>query len=317
MNTSQKASRTLIVLAFTAVYLVWGSTYLAIRIVVETLPAFTSAAVRFIIAGGILAALLAAKGIPLPGRAQWKHAAVSGALLLVGGNGLVVWAEKSLSSAFAALLVALAPVWFAVLDWLRPGGLRPRLKTVVGIVVGFLGVALLVRGNNTAHGASTLAGSIAVIFAGISWASGSLYSKHSPNSGNIWMNAAAQMLCGGVGLALVGLLLREPQHTDWSAISARSVWALAYLVVFGSWVGFSAYIWLLKNVSSASVSTYAYVNPLIAVFLGWAVLHETVTPSMLLGAMVIIAGVVIITLPALPLSKREAAPLPLALSRSR
>jgi drug/metabolite transporter (DMT)-like permease len=317
MNTSQQASRTLVVLAFTSVYLVWGSTYLAIRIVVETLPAFTSAAVRFVIAGGLLAALLVAKGTPLPGRAQWKHAAVSGTLLLVGGNGLVVWAEKSLSSSFAALLVALAPVWFALLDWLRPGGLRPRLKTIAGIVVGFVGVTLLVRGNNSAHGASTLAGSIAVIFAGISWASGSLYSKHSPGAGSIWMNAAAQMLCGGVGLAVVGLLLGEPQQTNWSAISARSIWALAYLVVFGSWVGFSAYIWLLKNVSAASVSTYAYVNPLIAVFLGWAVLHETVTPSMLMGAMVIVAGVAIITLPAFTRPKRDPAPLPLALGRSR
>lgn len=296
MNTSHPPSRTLIVLAFAAIYLIWGSTYLAIRIVVETLPAFTSAAVRFLVAGGLLLAFLFLRGTPLPSRAQWKHSLISGTLLLVGGNGLVVWAEKSIASSLAALLVALAPIWFALLDWLRPGGVRPRFKTVAGIAVGFVGVSLLVRGNGTPHH-STLLGSIAVIVAGISWAAGSLFTKHSPNTGSPWMNAAAQMTCGGAGLAVVGLLLGEIQSTHWPAVSARSLGWLAYLVVFGSWVGFSAYVWLLKVVSASRVSTYAYVNPLIAVFLGWLVLDEKFTPRMLAGALVVVAGVLIINLP--------------------
>lgn len=295
MNTPHP-SRTLVILAFAAIYLVWGSTYLAIRVVVETLPAFTSAAIRFMTAGALLLAFLAIKGIPLPNRAQWRHSLVSGTLLLVGGNGLVVWAEKSISSGLAALLVALAPVWFALIDWLRPGGVRPRLKTVLGVIVGFIGVTLLVR-NNASHASTSLAGPAAVILAGISWAAGSLYSKHSPNSGSPWMNAAAQMICGGLGLSLVGLLLGEPASTDWSRISLRSIGALVYLVIFGSWVGFSAYIWLLKAVSASRVSTYAYVNPLIAVFLGWAFLNEPVTSRMLAGALIVLFGVLVINLP--------------------
>jgi drug/metabolite transporter (DMT)-like permease len=295
-NSSSQPSRLLLVLAFAAVYIVWGSTYLAIHVVVDTLPAFTSAAIRFVIAGGLLLMLLAVKGTQLPSPAQWRHSLISGTLMLVGGNGLVVWAEKSISSSLAALLVALAPVWFALLDWLRPGGVRPQLKTVMGIVVGFIGVAILVRPGDNAAG-NTVPGSIAVVFAGLCWAGGSLYSKYSPNSGSPWMNAAAQMLCGGAGLAVVGLLLGEPAATPWGQVSAASVISLLYLIVFGSWIGFSAYLWLLRNVSATQVSTYAYVNPVIAVFLGWAFLEETITSSMIAGAMVVLAGVAIISIP--------------------
>ena len=287
------------VLAFAAVYLVWGSTYLAIRVVVETLPPFLSAGVRFTIAGGLLFSFLISRGFAKPSPDQWRHAIVTGALLLVGGNGLVMWAERSIPSGLTALIIALTPVWFALLDWLRPHGARPRFKTIIGIVIGFIGVVLLVNGRAvTAHEANHWWGVLALIGAGIAWASGSLYSKYTPNSASPWMNAAAQMICGGAGLLLLGLLLGEPVRTDWSQVSGRSLWALAYLIVFGAWIGFSAYVWLLKATTPARVSTYAYVNPVIAVFLGWAFLNESVTAHMLWGALIVLAGVITITVPA-------------------
>ncbi len=301
MNTpiaTASPSRIVFIVAFAAIYLIWGSTYLAIRVVVETLPPFLSAGVRFVIAGGLLFMFLTARGLARPTRPQWRNALITGVLLLVGGNGLVVWAEQSISSGFTALLVALAPVWFALLDWLRPRGVRPRWKTVVGILIGFGGVVMLVSGRSAAaHGSGDGWGALAVILAGLCWAGGSLYSKHSHNTISPWMNSAAQMLCGGLALLLVGTLLGEPIRTDWTRVSGRSLTALAYLIVFGSWIGFSAYVWLLKASTPSRVSTYAYVNPVIAIFLGWALLDETVNSHMLWGALVILVGVITITIP--------------------
>ena len=288
----------LVVLAFAAVYVVWGSTYLAIRVAVETLPPFLSAGVRFLIAGGVLFAFLIARGFSKPSPDQWRHAMVTGALLLVGGNGLVMWAERSINSGFTALLIALTPVWFALLDWLRPQGVRPQLKTVIGIIIGFVGVIQLVNGRaTTALNANQWWSALAILGAGFCWASGSLYSKYTRNSATPWMNAAAQMICGGAGLLLAGVVLGEPFRTDWARISGRSLAALGYLIVFGSWIGFSAYVYLLKVSTPTRVSTYAYVNPVIAVFLGWALLGESITAHMLWGALVILVGVITITIP--------------------
>ena len=290
----------MIVAAFTAVYAVWGSTYLAIRVVVESLPPFLAGAVRFLVAGVALVVVLKIRGVPsLTGR-QWKHAVVTGTLLLVGGNGLVMWAEKTVPSGLTALLIALTPVWFALLDWARPGGLAPRMKTVAGIVVGFVGVIMLVTARSAgpdARSAGDWLGAVAIIVAGAFWASGSLYSKYNPNTASPWMNSAAQMIGGGAGLLVLSLGLGEPFTTRWAGVTQRSLAALAYLIVFGSWIGFSAYIYLLKHCKPSTVSTYAYVNPVIAVFLGWLILGETLSVGMLWGAAVVVAGVVIITLP--------------------
>lgn len=292
------APRTMLIGAFLIIYVIWGSTYLAIRVVVETLPAFVSAGARFLVAGGALFAWLAWRGTTRPTRTQWRHAVITGTLMLVGGNGLVVWAERSLSSGLTAVIVALAPVWFALLDWLRPSGVRPQLRSVIGIALGFAGVTMLVtsRGDSAA-GHTDLVSAVAVVVAGISWAAGSLYSKHVPSAPSPWMAAAAQMIGGGAGLLLVGVLIGEPWRTDWAHVSTRSLGALAYLVVAGSWIAFSAYIWLLKESTPARVSTYAYVNPVIAVLLGWLLLGETLTPRMCSAAAVILAGVIIITIP--------------------
>ena len=300
-NTTRPA-RALLFLAFAIVYAVWGSTYLAIRVAVETLPPFLSGAARFLIAGGALLAFLRLRGVPSPNALQWRRSIVAGVLMLVGGNGLVVWAEKSISSGFAALLVALTPIWFALLDWARPAGVRPQGKTVLGVLIGFSGIALLVNGEARVNGAWLAA--MAVIVAGMCWAGGSLYSKHAPSTDSPWMNAATQMFSGGVGLLAVGLLFGEPFRTEWSAISARSLFALAYLIVFGSWIAFSAYVWLLQVSTPSRVSTYAYVNPVIAVFLGWALLGEQVTGRMFVGMLVILAGVTIITIQQRPAPQR-------------
>lgn len=296
--TAPHASRTLIIAAFAAVYIVWGSTYLAIRVAVETLPPFLAAACRFLVAGGALFAFLKLRGMPSLDRQQWCHAAVSGTLLLVGGNGLVMWAEKTIPSGLTALLVALAPVWFALLNWMRPHGVRPELRTVAGIVVGFVGVIMLVATpDSSAQHAGHWMGALAILIAGASWAGGSLYSKYNPNTASPWMNSAAQMIAGGAGLLLLGTLFGEPFTTDWSRITGRSLAALGYLIAFGSWIGFSAYVYLLKTCKPSAVSTYAYVNPVIAVFLGWLILGETFNMRMLWGAAVVVTGVIIISLP--------------------
>ena len=297
-NHPNHPPRTLLLLAFAVIYVVWGSTYLAIRVVVETMPPFLSAAARFLIAGVLFLAFLVWRGMPFPGRREWQLASVTGLLLCVGGNGLVVWAEKSISSGLAALLVALTPVWFALLDWVRPGGKRPEVKTVLGIAIGFAGVILLVNGRSGADSnAGSLIAALAVVAAGISWAVGSLYARYAGRAESPWMNAAAQMICGGAGLLVLSLALGEPSQVQWNAISARSIVAFVYLIVFGSWLGFSTYVWLLRVSTPSRVSTYAYVNPIIAVFLGWLILGETVSGRMLIGACVVVAGVVAITLP--------------------
>lgn len=297
-HSPTKAPTAMLLAAFATIYILWGSTYTAIRIVVETLPPFLAAGVRFLIAGSLMLAVLAARGTPLPSRALWRHATVTGTLMLVGGNGLVMWAERTLSSGFTALLIALVPVWFALLDWARPCGVRPQLKTVAGIFVGFLGIALLVQARGGfASMNGQWAGTLAIIVSGFCWAGGTLCAKYQPNTASPWMTSAAQMLCGGVGLMLVALLRGEPWRTDWSQVSGRSVAALGYLIVFGSWIAYSAYVWLLHHTTPARLSTYAYVNPIIAVFLGWILLGEKVNKGMLWAAAIIVIGVATITVP--------------------
>ncbi|MFO1476094.1 MAG: EamA family transporter [Verrucomicrobiota bacterium] len=292
-------SRLRILLAFATVYLVWGSTYLGMRVAVSALPPFFMAGVRFLIAGGVLFAFLRWRGAPWPPAAHWKYGAISGFFLLVTGNGLVVWAEQTVPSGLASLLVAVAPAWFALIDWLRPGGSRPTRATLLGIVIGFAGVALLV-GPSGASGRADIAGAVALLAAGLSWAGGSLYAKHATGGGSPWMNAALQMICGGAALLLTGLAVGDFGRLDWQRVTARGLGALAYLVVFGSWVGYSAYIWLLKVCKPAHVATYAYVNPVIAVLLGALILGEPLTARVFVAAALILAGVVVTTLPARP-----------------
>jgi len=235
-------------------------------------------------------------GAPAPSKAHWISASIAAVLLLGVGNGGVNWAEQQVPSGLTALIIAGTPVWFAIFDWLRPGGMRPGLQTVIGIAVGFVGVTLLVSSRDTMGGTTATATGVAVlVLASAGWAAGSLYTKYTPHPASPLMTAAQQMIAGGVVLLIASVALGELPAMQWSRISARSAWAFFYLTTIGSLVGFSTFAWLLKNTTPARLSTYAYVNPLVAVFLGWAIGGEALTAGMLWAAAVIVLGVVIIT----------------------
>ncbi|MEW5926699.1 MAG: drug/metabolite exporter YedA [Gemmatimonadota bacterium] len=290
------ASRAQVVAAFAAVYVVWGSTYLAILFAIETIPPFLMAGARFLVSGAALYAWTRSRGAPRPTRANWRAAAVVGAFLLVGGNGGVVWAEQRVPSGLAALLVATVPLWMVLLDWWRGGGARPRGRTWAGIAVGFLGLGILVGpAELLGGGAADPLGAGVLVLASVLWAIGSVYSRRAALPESPFQATAMEMLAGGALLVLVGSAAGEWGRLDPAAVSGRSLLALAYLVVFGSCVGFTAYIWLLRHVEVAKVSTYAYVNPVVAVFLGWLLAGEPVTARTLAAAAVIVVAVAFIT----------------------
>lgn len=296
------SKRNLIVLiaAFAAVYVIWGSTYLAIKYAIETLPTFLMAGIRFTVAGSILFAWARlSPGYEKPKLVHWWTSLIVGVLLLGIGNGGVVWGENYISSSLAALLVATTPFWIVALAWLFMGNRRPNLKVAAGLLVGFLGVWLLIAGRDAAgDGASNgqLFGIIAVLIATLGWAIGSLYGSRAQTVKSPALAAGMQMLAGGFILLVVGTVMGEWSTFDPAAVSLNSWLALVYLIVFGAIVAFTAYSWLLKNVAPAAVSTYAYVNPAIAVLLGWAIAGETLTGQMLAGAAVIVISVALVTL---------------------
>lgn len=289
------------VLAFATVYLVWGSTYLAIRVAVETMPPFALAAVRFALAGSILFAVLRLRGLTWPTRRQWRDAFISGVFLLLGGNGLVTWAEQTIPSSITALLIGSGPVFVVLVEWAWPGGARPSPITFSAMLLGFAGVAWLAAPwENTGAGTLDPAGVAAILFACFSWAIGSIYGRHVRDPAPPFSAAAAQMLAGSVALALVATMRGEFSAWELSATTARSWAAFAYLVLVGSLAGYSAFVWLVKHSTAARTATYAYVNPVVAVFLGWLLLEEPVTGRTLAASAVILAAVVIVTLSKAP-----------------
>lgn len=281
--------------AFTALYLIWGSTYLGMRIGIETIPPFLLAGTRFLIAGAILFTIARLTGNPLPTRRQWGSAAIVGTLLLLLGNGGVVWSQQFVASSIAALIVGAEPLWVSVLDWLRPGGKRPGAIVAVGLVMGFVGVTLLIAPGRSEPGSVDLVSAIVLMIAIIGWAVGSIYSRNADTARSPIMATGANMLMGSLGLLGASALTGEMATFELSQVSARSLIAWSYLIVFGAVCGFTAYIWLLKNTSLAAASTYAYVNPLVAMFLGWAFANETITVRTMTAAAVIISGVVLIS----------------------
>jgi drug/metabolite transporter (DMT)-like permease len=287
-----------VLFAFSAVYFIWGSTYLAILFGIETLPPFLMAGVRFLIAGGLLYAWARLHGRALrPTRDHWIATAVVGLLLLLGGNGLVVWSETRVASGVTALLVGIVPCWMVLLDWLRPGGARPSRQVVFGLMLGLTGLIWLIGPDSLMGGGrADLLGAAAVLLASFSWAAGSIYLRHAKMPPAPFLSTAMQMLAGGAALLVLGLGLGEPWRFDPAAFSPRSILALLYLIVFGSIVAFTAYVWLLRVSTPTRVSTYAYVNPVVAVFLGWALADEALTVRMLVAAAVIVSGVALITL---------------------
>ena len=290
-------SRALVVTAFGAVYLIWGSTYLFIRFAVQELPPFLVGGARFLVAGTILLLLARVGAEPTPTPRETRSAATGGLLLLLGGNGAVVWAVQRVPSGLAALIVATLPVWMVLIEWLRPGGGRPRTGVFAGILLGLAGIALLLDPGSlgTAESVDPL-GALVLCLGSVSWAAGSIYMRNVPMPRSAFASNGIQMLAGGIGLAMLGTIAGELHRLDIGAASPRALLSVAYLMVFGSLIGFTAYTFILRVSSPARVSTYAYVNPVVAVFLGWAFAREPVTPRTLAAAAVILASVAIVTL---------------------
>jgi drug/metabolite transporter (DMT)-like permease len=305
MTSSSKNSPPLValILGLLTLYIVWGSTYLAIRVAVETLPPFLMSAARFFVSGIILAcAISATTGFRITLR-QCRDNALVGAFLLLGGNGLVSWSEQKIPSGIATLIVSLSPLFLVLLDWLvlkLSGGKRgeaPTPLTFAGIALGFAGLVMLLgpelnRGTDSELDIFRVS---ALVFACLFWSGGSLISRYAQEPAQPFTAAAVQMLFGGLWLGIAGVLAGETTDVNVADFSSRSLLAWGYLVTVGSLLGFTTFVWLMKHYSPALVATYAYINPLVAVFLGWWILDESVGARVVSASAVIIAGVGLIT----------------------
>jgi drug/metabolite transporter (DMT)-like permease len=289
------ASATQVVVAFALVYVVWGSTYLAIRVAVESLPILLYAGVRFLVAGAVLYGVFALRGLPRITARHWRDAAIVGALLLLGGNGMVSVAERTVPSGIAAVIIATVPLAMVLLNW-ASSRRRPSAPLLGAIGLGLAGVALLVGpSGSAASGRVDPVGAGLLVLASVSWAAGSLYSSRAAIPSSPLLATGMQELAGGALLILAGALTGEVASLDPGAFTGRSLIALLYLIAFGSLVGFTAYIWLLRHVAPELVSTYAFVNPVIAVFLGWMVLGEEISLRTIVASGIIVLAVAIIT----------------------
>ncbi|HKW34686.1 MAG TPA: EamA family transporter [Candidatus Acidoferrum sp.] len=294
-SPASTGSRTLLLASFAAVYVIWGSTYLAIRIGVETVPPLMLAGLRHFTVGVLLYPLLRWKTCVRPTATHWKTAVVTGCLLLFIGNGGVSWSEQVVPSGITALLVTMVSLWLVIVDWLRPGGHRPVPKVFLGLVLGFAGVALLVGPAHLGGSERVDLGGVAVlVIACFSWACGSIYAKHGGMPNSALLGVAMQSLAGGVVLLFAGLVSGEFHRFHFAAVSWRSWAALAYLVVFGSGIGLSAYLYILQKSTAARVATYALVNPVVALFLGWLAADEIISLRTVVAAVIILTAVVLV-----------------------
>ena len=289
------ASRTSLLLAFAAIYLIWGSTYLAIRVAVETLPPFLMAGTRFLVAGALLYSWLTLKRRARATPRQWFDNLVVGALLLVGGNGLVVWAEQAIPSGITTLIISISPLFMVMLDWMLPKGTRPTWPTFTGLALGFGGLVLLIGGGVPGGVPLDLWRCAGLMLACVTWTIGSLYSRYTREPAEPLTAATLQMLLGGALMLLVGLGRGEAAGFHPADLTSRAITAWSYLVIAGSLIAFPSYVYLLKHTTPARVSTYAYVNPVVAVFLGWLILREPVTGRTLVASAIIVTAVAIIT----------------------
>jgi drug/metabolite transporter (DMT)-like permease len=297
VNDRHHASRAQIVAAFASIYTVWGSTYLAIRYADETIPPFLMAAVRFLVSGVLLYAWARYRGAARPTRTHWRNATIAGGLLLLGGNGAVVWAEQFVPSGLTALLVSILPFWLVIIEWVRPPRQTPRAAVIVGLIVGFIGIVVLVGpGDLGGHGDISVTGAVVLIIGSLSWAMGSFFSRDAalPESG--LLTTGMEMLGGGLLLTIVGFGAGELGSFHVADVSRASALGLLYLITFGSLIGFTSYIWLLDKVSPAQLGTYAYVNPVVAVLLGWAIAGEKLSLRTGVAAAIVICAVALITI---------------------
>jgi drug/metabolite transporter (DMT)-like permease len=292
----KKSMKTKIWIALLAIYTVWGSTYLAIRFTIETIPPFLSAGIRFLVAGTILMIWRRAAGDVVPTARQWRSAAIVGILLLLGGNGLVSFAELRIASGIAALIVGTVPLWLVLIEAIRPGGVRPTPLSILGLLIGFGGIYLLVGPEDLSS--TTLQfdafGIGTVMLAAFLWSLGSIYSRGADLPSSSLMGTSAEMVIGGLALLAFSASVGEWRGLDFTTVSTSSWIGLAYLITFGSLIGFVSYTWLLKNAPVSLVATYAYVNPLVAVFLGAWLANETLNARILVAALIIIGSVVLI-----------------------
>ena len=290
------ASKTKLALAFAALYTIWGSTYLAIKFAIETIPPYLMSAGRFIVSGLILYLWSRWRGSEAPSRRQWRDAAIVGTMLLGLGNGAVGWAEQRVPSGITALLVASVPMWAVLIDWWRPHGKRPSVIVAIGLLIGLAGVGILAAPQFGGASPGAGLGATVLIFGSISWAAGSIYSRQSDRPSSALMSTALQMIAGSASLLLIGIVLGELGRLDFSAVTMKSFLGWAYLVTFGGLVGFTAYAFVLRETTPAKATTYAYVNPIVAVLLGWAFANEPLTMRTMVAAGIILAGVAMISL---------------------
>ncbi len=293
---TSRPSPVALVAAFAAIYLIWGSTYLAIRWGVAEIPPFLMAGVRFSGAGLAFVAWAGYQRAARPTARDWMMTGLVGVLMAAGGNGLVTWALQRVPSGLGALLVSMVPFWVALADWWRPGGARPPARVILGLVLGFAGVALLVNPSGTAS-AGTLdpVGAGTIVVASLLWAAGSVCSRHVPQPRSQALSSGMQMLCGGVVLLALSVFWGELAGLDWGAVSPAAFGAWAYVAVFGS-VAYGCYLWLLKASIPAKAATYAYVNPVIALVLGYFLANEALSAwSLGCSAVVVVAVLLVVS----------------------
>src|SRR6266508_4540482 len=293
--TLWRQMKTKIWIALLALYIVWGSTYLAIRFSVETIPPFLHAALRFLISGAILFIWRRMAGDPAPTLSNWKSTAIVGAALLLGGNGLVAWAEQSVPSGIAALMISTSPFWLVLFEALRTG-VKPTWHSILGLIVGFGGVFLLIGPAEITGGEGSFDtfGIILLLLAPLFWSLGSIYARGADMPKSTLLSTGMQMLTGAVALFIVSVVKGELNGFSLGLVSMRSWLGLAYLITFGSLIGFVSYGWLLHNAPVSLFSTYAYVNPVVAVFLGNLFAAEPLNGRTMVAAAIIIESVIFI-----------------------
>lgn len=286
---------TMMVLAFIALYFIWGSTYLAIQIASETMPPLTMLGLRFGVAGFLMLGWLKLRGKKMPSLKQWWAAFIVGSLMLCLGTGSVALAMQHIPTGLTALLLTTVPLWMVLIDWIWKGGARPSIIFFGGFALGLLGVFLLVDPATFSEGLQVDAiAMLGVLGGAIFWSAGSIQGKSCNLPDDPFLATAMQMAGGGIALLMAGFAIGEDVIISFDILSERSVFAWLYLLVFGSFIAFSAYIWLMRNTTPAKVSTYAYVNPVVAMYLGWAFANEEITSRILLASMLLISAVVIV-----------------------
>jgi drug/metabolite transporter (DMT)-like permease len=291
------SKKTTVIIAFTALYLIWGSTYLGIKFSIETIPPFLMAGARFVLAGLIMYAIAWSQGIGRSTWANWRTSLIIGACLLLGGNGGVTISEKYIDSGLAALIVAIVPIYIVVLGWATGMASRPTPIMWMGLAGGFLGVGILFGPGLHFHsvgGRNPVIGILILLVTTFIWSAGSLYSRVAKHAPSPFLTAAQQMICGGILLLVAGVVTGELPQFHPSSISRLSLFSFIYLVFIGAVVGYTAYIWLLRHCDPAKVATYAYVNPIVAVLLGTFFAAETMTARMLMAGALIVGSVALI-----------------------